>query len=133
MNWFRKRLAPKAVTVDSILEAADKGRLEAYLIEFYTDPYAEHWKEILRKCEELTNEGYLSAKFMPDYDGSPLVLEKDARITMKGREYLEKVRARRIANRLPLAIFSFLSGVFSKTIVDLLALMTAVLRRYWLP
>lgn len=119
--------------MDSILEAADKGRLEAHLNEFYTILYSAHWKEILRKCEELTKEGYLSATFVHDYDGSPIILEKDARITMKGREYLEKVRSRKMASKLPLAILTFLSGVFSKTIVDLLALMTAVLRRYWLP
>ena len=94
------RYRPTSVTVESVLSAAEKGQLDGHLTEHYTIYYDENWKDHLQLCRDLVDEGLLKAEFDDDFDGSPIFLKKDARITIKGREHLADLRKKHFSRAL---------------------------------
>ena len=112
---------PSPVTVQSILAAAEAEQLQALLNQHYTIYYHPHWQAKLKLCRDLVDAGYLSAEFEEHYDGSPIFISDDARITIVGRDHLATLRKNNPKRRLLAGIAIFLSGVLSKSIVTYLS------------
>jgi hypothetical protein len=96
-SGFRRLLAwchqPKRVTVETIMQEAENGSLHQFLVEHYPmNCRSPAWQEKLRLCKDLVEEGYLQAEFEEDFDKAPAFLKEGARITIPGRDYLERIR-----------------------------------------
>ena len=111
------RNRPRPVTVQSILSAAETGHLSRHLNAHYTICYDKHWQANLTLCRDLVDAGYLTAEFDEHFDGVPLFINDDARITIAGRDYLANLRRNQPVRRVVIGGALFVSGVFSKTLV----------------
>lgn len=108
------------VTVESILAAAEQGRLYSYLTDHYTDCYDKSWQAHLELCRDLVDAGLLKGEFTEHYDGSPLFISKDARITIAGRDHLAGLRRNHVARRFWIWTQIVLSAVVSSLVTKLI-------------
>ena len=111
---------PVPVTIESILLAAEEGQLDHHLTQHYTIYYHEHWKEKLLLCRDLVIEGLLIAEFDDDFDGTPIFLKKNARITIAGREHLDALRQKHFSRRFWTGAIGFVTGIISTLAVQLI-------------
>jgi hypothetical protein len=85
-----------SVTYEDILQAAENGTLRQFLTDLYPMSYNDYgWQELIHKCQELVEKGYLDAKIEKHLDDTPVFIE-GGRITFNGLEYLEGVTQRRV-------------------------------------
>ena len=83
---------PRPVTIETILQAAATGKLPRFLSDHYTIYTDAGWQEQLGLCRDLVEAGYLNAQFEEHFDGAAIFLKGDARITIPGRDYLERIK-----------------------------------------
>ncbi|NLS92672.1 MAG: hypothetical protein GXX96_10990 [Planctomycetaceae bacterium] len=117
---------PWSVNIETILAAAERGQLEEFLTTHYTIYYDRAWRAHLRLCKDLVEDGYLKADFQEHFDGGPIFLKPDPRITIAGREYLEQIRQRKTWRRLLFWMSGFLTGLLSSALVKLLNVLIDV-------
>lgn len=88
---------PRAITHETILDAAERGRLFALFEPHYNMALACHcpvWQSYVALCQELKEEGFLKAT-IDEYCGKPFAVNWDAKITITGRRYLQELRKAR--------------------------------------
>jgi hypothetical protein len=112
------------LTIETILRAAEKGRLDnRFLADYYTIYYDPEWQEILRLCKDLAEAGYLQAEFDEHFDKAPIFLKGTARITIPGRDYLERIRQGKLWRRFITWTVAFLAGLLTPFLVKWLDLL----------
>jgi len=118
---------PMPLTIETILQAAEKGHLDnTFLADWYTIYYDPAWQEILRLCRDLTEAGYLQAEFDEHFDKAPIFLKGKARITIPGRDYLERVRQGKLWRHFVTWVIVFLGGLLTAFISMWLNLLVEV-------
>ena len=114
--WFRR---PEPFSLETILVAAETGRLHAHLTDHYTIYYDKGWQNKLQLCRDLAEEGFLKAEF-DEHNGVPEFINVDARITVAGREYLARLRQNHRTRRLRAWVVVFFSCVLSTSALKII-------------
>ncbi|WP_417374892.1 hypothetical protein [Gimesia maris] len=78
----------KPATRLGILRAAERGKLDIYLLDRYVIYYCPSWQSCLKVCSDLQKDGLLEMELEEYYDGMLLSNDNNARITQKGLDYL---------------------------------------------
>lgn len=123
LGWLRRQ---GSLSIEGILKAAEKGRLDRLLTSHYTVYTDANWREKLHLCRDLKDAGYLQADFKEDFDGTPIFLDGPARITIAGRDYLARIKLNKPWRRAVIWIVAFLLGLLTSFVVKWLDVLIDV-------
>jgi len=114
---------PKPVNIETILDGAKTRNLDKFLTDHYTVYSDVAWQEKIQLCRDLVEAGYLKAQFKEGYDGKPVFLDGEPRITISGREYLERLKQNKPWRRFLTGTGAFILGLLSSFLIKWLYLL----------